>query len=681
MADLSEKVKPRILTRVFKGIVKGVIGLGLFTILFLAVGYLLVEAPRYDGFAVSPVLLDKDGEALYAGLSSDEEIAMPVSLGRMGETLPRIAVGVEDKRFYSHFGVDPLALARAVYQNVKNGRVISGASTITVQLVRLSKPRPRNFWSKLVEFLEAVKLERKLSKESILEIYLNRAPFGGNVRGVGAASAIYFGKKPAELTLGESAVLVALLRGPAIYRPDRWPERAKARRDLVLSVLRRKGLISQSDQDAASQERITGERFSPPRKAFHLAAYLLDPPESPRWRWGAPGYGGEPTSIDPALQDNLEKNLLLALNPFPNEVNGAGILVSNQTGLVLAYVGGVRNEGPTFHVDNARSRRSPGSTLKPFVYLAAFADGTLGPSEVLAEGEKESFDRSGESFNDPKAAPSAEDPLAVDQDLAASAAASNPAEGQASGPSGSGPSGSVDGPGSLYAPTIRVLRLIGQERALEVLKTMGLTIDADRDYGDSLAYGGLETSMLELAGAYATLAKGGVAVRPGFDPKGEYLGPRLFSEEAVWLINQSLSTDRGLESSGALLAFESGTSHNQTDAWLAVYDPGHTLVLWLGDPTGRGHSGLMEAAGLLEAGTKYMGELGQKTPWPDPPEGLERFGACPLTGDPVTPHCPGVKWAWRMKTLAKSLPCGLHGRPEGQGATLWPTGPLKFLGF
>jgi penicillin-binding protein 1C len=389
----------------------------------------------------------------------------------------------------------------------------------------------------MVEFFQALRLERELSKEEILEIYLNRAPFGGNIRGVGAAAAVYFGKKPADLSLGESAILVALLRGPSVYRPDRWPERAKARRDMVLEVLRGKGLIGDLEAERARLESVSDKRLSPPRKTPHLAAYLLPPADDARWRWGTPGFAGVSTAIDPLWQENLERRLELALKNAPEAVNGAGILVSNRSGLVLAYVGGVRTQGPTFYVDNVRSRRSPGSTLKPFIYLAAFADGSLGPASLLADSPANLSGQAPRNFDGVYRGP-----------VSASRALAE----------------------SLNVPAVRVLRLIGEKRALETLKTAGFTFPEGRVYGDSLVLGGLETSMLELAGAYATLARGGAAVKLRFDPNqdvedgedgeaeeadkagsepvmggevvrpeiepdmGDYLGARVFSEEAVW---------------------------------------------------------------------------------------------------------------------------------------------------
>ncbi|MDR1111469.1 MAG: penicillin-binding protein 1C [Deltaproteobacteria bacterium] len=625
------------------------LGLAILVALVFLAGFFLATPPRPDGFPVSPVLLDRDGRALFVGLSGDDELVIPTALADMGEYLPLVAVGVEDKRFYGHPGVDPLALARAVAQNLWARRVVSGASTITVQLVRLSEPRPRNAWSKLVEFFQALRLERELGKDEILELYLNRAPFGGNVRGVGAAAWAYFGKKPAELSLGESALLVALLRGPSVYRPDRWPDRARDRRDLVLSLLEGKGLIASEQGRRARLEPVGGPRVPPPREAPHLAARLLSRADGSRWRWGAPGFWGQPTTIDPASQENLERSLLMALAPFPGEVNGAGLLVDSRDGRVLAYVGGVRREGPAFMVDNLRSRRSPGSTLKPFVYLAAFGEGTLVPASLLADTPLDLQGQAPRNFDQVYRGP-----VPAGRALAE----------------------------SLNAPAVRVLRMVGEDKALAILRRAGIPAIPGRSYGDSLVLGGLEATAMELAGAYASLAAGGKAIRPSLDPGVSGQGPRLFSPEAVWLVNQSLA-DSGrlpLGLSGEGLAFKSGTSNDLRDAWLAIYDRSHTLVIWLGDPEGRGHEGLSGMSALAEAGFQFMRDLGRRAAWPGPPQGLERYMACPLSGEPASPFCPGARWAWRIKALARTHSCQIHRRRDGRLVTVWPKELARFMG-
>lgn len=360
----------------------------------LLASWLMIPAPKVDDFAVSPTLLDRRGRMFHARLSADGEWLLPTPLSEMGPWLPKVAVAIEDKRFRTHPGVDFLALSRAAAQNLYNRRVISGASTITVQVVRLSAVKKRTMFNKYVEFIQALKLERRLRKEEILEIYLNRAPFGGNLRGAEAAARGYFDKSARDLSLGESALLVALLRGPSLYRPDRKPALARQRRDLLLDRLVDRGIISEAESSAAKAEPIVGRRGfsrqSMPRRAWHFAeTALAEAGETKAWRWGgADRKYGLPTTLDLDLQDRLELRLSQGLSAFPRRVTGAGALMNNRDGAILAYVGNARwtdeTEGQNW-IDCARAPRSPGSALKPFIYLQAFADQGLTPASLLAD--------------------------------------------------------------------------------------------------------------------------------------------------------------------------------------------------------------------------------------------------------------------------------------------------------
>ncbi|MDR0355892.1 MAG: transglycosylase domain-containing protein [Deltaproteobacteria bacterium] len=648
--DLNKSALPGAARSFFKKALRFCLGGAALMVLSALVGYWLVEPPDPTNFNVSPVLRDNRGEPLHVGLSAQDEILIPMTLAQIGERLPAIAIAVEDKRFRRHPGVDVLAVMRAIAQNVKSRSVVSGASTITVQLVRLSRPRPRTVRSKLMEFLEAVKLEQRYSKDEILELYLNKAPFGGNLRGVGAASRAYFNKKPADLTLGECALLVALLRGPSVYRPDRWPQRAQVRRDKVLDNLYAHDQISLEARDLAKAELVSSDLQKPPRLARHLAMTALDVNGSPRWKWGQPGFMGQETTIDRQKQELLAGRLEMALKPFPQAVNGAGLVLSNADGRILAYVGGVRRTGEAHFVDNVRSRRSPGSTLKPFIYLAAFSDGSLSPASVLADTPLHLMGEAPRNFDGVYRGP-----------VSAAEALSS----------------------SLNAPAARVLRLVGEERALSYLKSAGLTIPNDvRVFGDSLVLGGMETTMLHLAGAYGALARGGLSLTPSLDPAASGEGSRIFGEEAVWLVNEALTDDKRLPPGlrGDRLAFKSGTSNGLRDAWLAIYEPNITMILWLGDPVGRAHRGLSGLSSLASAGVNLMRDFGSKAKWPDPPEGLEMFPACPISGEPVSPFCPGSRWSWRLAGFAKSHPCRLHVRRQGEIVTLWPKELARFMG-
>lgn len=624
-------------------------GAAAFLLLFFLAGYFLADPPDPGDFFVSPRVMDRRGGTLYASLTPEDELVVPCSLMEMGKVLPSVAVGVEDKRFYDHPGVDPLAVLRAAWQNLAGRRVVSGASTITVQLVRLSRPRERTFLSKVVEFFEALRLEREYTKDQILELYLNRAPFGGNLRGAGAASLAYFQKKPADLTLGESALLVALLRGPSVYRPDRWPERARARRDVVLGRLLGRGLITSEQYAAAAAEPVTPVVHRPPRLAPHLSMRLIAGEGRENFRWRGGLRFGVPTTIDPAVQLSLEKRLSDALRPMPRNINAAGLVLSNKNGHVLAYVGGLRAEGEGSFVDNVVSLRSPGSTLKPFVYLEAFASGALAPDSLLA-----------------------------DTPLSLGGEAPRNFDGTYRGPVSAGAALGR----SLNAPAVRVLRLVGEDRALEVLSEAGFEVPRLRSFGDSLVLGGLEVSLWSLAGAYGSLASGGTAVEPTLDPGRTGAGPRVFSEAASWLVNSSLVAEkrlpRGVSAPGA--AMKSGTSNGRRDAWMAAYDPARTAVLWLGDPAGRAEASLSGTASLAESAAGLMRDLGPSPPWPGPPVGVERYLSCPVSGEPAGPFCPGSKWSHRVAAGARTVPCGLHARRRGETVTLWPAELAPMMG-
>lgn len=646
----------------------------LFMALAAVVSWLAVPEPLVDDFAVSPTLLDRKGRLFHARLSADEEWLVPVPLPEMSPWLPKIAVAIEDKRFYRHWGVDLLALARAMRQNLTNFRVVSGASTISVQVVRLSAVKDRTLANKYVEFVQAFKLERRLDKNEILEIYLNRAPFGGNLRGVEAAARAYFDKSSKDLSLGESALLVALLRGPSIYRPDRKPEMARVRRDLILDRLQSQGLISREEAASAKMERVIGQkgfsRKSMPRRAWHLAEVILgEAGGSGSWRWGADGreYGLK-TALDLDLQDRLEFRLRRGLGGFPERVTGAAVIMENANGGILAYVGNARwqDEDSDLHwVDCARALRSPGSTLKPFIYLEAFVRLGLTPTTMLADTPLNLDGQAPRNFDEYYCGP-----------VSAETALSN----------------------SLNAPAVRVLRQLGQERALEVLERAGFTsLRNDRYFGDSLILGGCEVDMWQLLKAYGTLAALGLEVNPnwrlapaaGGQPDGGGADRRrIFPAGAAWLINECLKDDGRLPPTLRLkrenspvgeVAFKTGTSHGFRDAWLAAYTPRHTVVIWTGDPMGRPHQDLIALQALGPVLVPLIDDdLAVPIRWPNHPDEVEIYQACAVSGQPAGPYCPSGYPAFRLAAGARTKPCQIHILKGGQLETRWP---IELRGF
>ena len=631
---------------------------------FIALSLLIIPVPGARDFAVSPTLLDRHGNLYHARLSSDSEWLLPRPLSEMGQWLPKVAVAIEDKRFYDHPGVDPLALGRAILQNASQRRVVSGASTITVQVVRLSNVKDRTIWNKYVEFIGALKLSRVMDKDEVMEIYLNRAPFGGNLRGAEAAARYYFDKNARDLSLGESALLVALLRGPSLYRPDRRPHLARQRRDVILDMLAAKGVVTKEQAEAAKQEPVTGQRGHMARRVWHLSENIFAQAGGPEtWRWGYLGREyGLATSVDLPLQTVLEERLSHGLTAFPKRVTGAGAIMDNATGELLAYVGNARWTGDSkdSFVDCGLALRSPGSTLKPFIYLAAFQHKGLTPATILADTPLNLSGQAPRNFDRYYRGPVSTRSALAD---------------------------------SLNAPAVRVLRLTGLDTALETLRKAGFVnlTKAGSYYGDSLALGGCEVSLWQQLKGYGMLARQGLAVEPTWRKGANRSSARLFPAGAVWLVTESLKDNSRLpvglrlgsnnEPAGEM-AFKTGTSHGLRDAWLAAYTPSYTLALWAGDPEGKSHPDLTAIKALGPVLSPLAADLSSfaATRWPPrPPAGVEEYYACPISGQPAGPHCQGRIKAFRLAEGARTHPCRLHVMEGGRIVTVWPPELAGFM--
>lgn len=626
-------------------------------LLFLAVVFVITPSPMPDAlnWPVSPALLDKNGELFHVRLSRNEEFCLPVALEDMGKWLPLVATEVEDRRFYSHFGVDMLALLRAVVQNAKSRSVVSGASTITSQVIRLTYPRPRSLHSKLLEFVQAVKLERHLSKDDILELYLNRAPFGGPVRGVEAAARSYFGKRASELSLAESALLIGMLRGPSLYRPDKNPERTLERRNAILQRLEKRSAVPGKAVKIAYLEKLPPGRSAIPQRHRHYADIALRALPSGYWHRGS---SPVKTTLDPYLQNRFEARLKEALLPFPESVTSAGAIVDNTTGALVAYIGNTRFNlaARTNWVDCGTSPRSPGSTLKPFAYLLAMEQGDLLPSTLLADTPLSFAGMAPRNYDRKYRGP-----------VSAAVALAN----------------------SLNAPAVRVLRKTGGENVIQFMRALGFSLltRPAAHYGDSLVLGGCEVTLLQVAQAFSTLATLGVH-RPltpiASESAPERLGVRrIFSADAGYLIADSLSdmgriapvTAEAFRTQGRRIAFKTGTSYGLRDAWTAAYTPRHTVVVWLGNPEGLPHPmlvGLPVASPVAMNIIRDIPHTKKETAWYAPPAHLERFTACAFSGAPATPFCPTRHTAWRIRGTSRTVPCAIHAMREGTLQTILP---------
>src|SRR5437588_7267523 len=343
----------------------------------VAVAYLALPAPALERSRhLSGLVLARDGSILRGFLSADGKWRLTAIADSVDPLYRRMLLAAEDQRFATHPGIDALAVLRAFGQLASHGRIVSGASTLSMQVVRLLERRPRSLAAKAVEAAEALSLERHLAKNAILGLYLTLAPFGGNLEGVRAASLAYFGKEPRHLSPGEAALLVALPRSPERLRPDRHPDAARLARDAVLERMQAQGVISERILAEARAEPIPRHRWALPFHAPHLARAL---------RMAEPLAPVQRTTIDPILQRQIEVLLAREAAALDPQATLAALAVDNRAREILAYVGNADFAATQRHgaIDMARAVRSPGSALKPFIYAMAFDRLIIHPQTVL----------------------------------------------------------------------------------------------------------------------------------------------------------------------------------------------------------------------------------------------------------------------------------------------------------
>lgn len=624
--------------------------------------YVPFSLEQITGLDASPALYDKKGRLFHVRLSGDSEWILPIPLSEMGRWLPVIAVNVEDGRFYSHPGIDVLAILRAGVQNVFAGKVISGASTITSQVIRLAVSerefnseldriarRQRNLTTKVMEFIQALKLERVMTKDKILEFYLNRAPFGGNIRGVQAAAYIYFGKPASKLSPGEASLMIGMLKGPTLYRPDTRPIEARKRRDSVIKFLEERGVFSKSEAERAMLEELPRYKYAPPMRAFHFAEMLLgDRPQSAQ---NVP----IKTTLDIEIQTKLETLLRQVLSELPQNITLAVGIVENKTSSLVAWVGNARfgRGQPGSWVDCGRALRSPGSTLKPFAYLSAFDQGLLTPSSLLGDSPLAFSGRAPRNFD-----------LTYRGAVSVRVALSD----------------------SLNAPAVRVLRLAEPDRVLELMRAFGLRSlkESSAYYGDSLILGGCDVTLLQVLEAYTALANEGIYRSLALTQKdSDYnftAGNRLVSPAACWFVCDILD-NRGRLSAlmreslgqGWHVAFKTGTSYGLRDAWTAAWTPDYTVVVWAGNPDGTPWNELIGVKIAAPVALRILRNVSPASSWYSRPEGLALRKVCSLSGQPPTAACLATRMDWSIEGITQTLPCTIHVLKDGKKALAWPS--------
>ncbi|MFG6467250.1 penicillin-binding protein 1C [Roseateles sp. BYS87W] len=524
----------------------------------------------------SPTLtvLAADGTPLRAWPGDDGAQRHPTTPEAVSPHYLQALLHYEDRWFYVHPGVNPVALARAAWQWVRHGRIVSGGSTLTMQVARLVDERAagRSVPAKLRQIVRALQLELHLSKHEILALYLNLAPMGGPLEGVETASRAYLGKGAADLSQAEAALLVALPQSPTRLRPDRAVASAQAARDKVLTRMQTQGVWTAAEVADAKLERV----FAPPLRARWLAPLAAERLRQEARRQGKTEAVIQST-LDAGLQARLEQLLTDRLNSLPEAVSMAALVVDNRTLDVRGYVGSAdfTDARRGAHVDMVRAKRSPGSTLKPFLYAMALDEGLIHSESLLIDAPQNFGGYAPGNFQADFSGP-----VSVSEALQR----------------------------SLNVPAVDLLDRLGPERFAGRLRNAGvkLRMPANAAPNLSLILGGGSTTLEELVGAYTALARGGLAARPHLTPGAPLQETRLMSEGAAFIVREILENGgrpgNPFRESGQRVAWKTGTSFGFRDAWALGVTDRYTFGVWIGRPDGTpnpGHFGANSAAPLL----------------------------------------------------------------------------------
>jgi len=585
-------------------------------------GVSLGPLPLAQARQVSTTIVDRNGRLLRAYAMADGRWRLPVDAKVAVDPIYlKLLFDYEDRRFRSHAGVDPLALGRAALQLVTRGHIVSGGSTITMQLARLMEPRrERSVYAKLRQMVRALEIERRLNKDQILDLYLAMAPYGGNLEGIRAASIAYFGKEPKRLSLAESALLVALPQSPENRRLDRYPDAARMARDRVLDRMVEDGRVS--SEDAAQAKAVAVPRLRKPIP-------ILAPHSADRAIAAVKDVPVISLTLDSSLQKVLETlahDRAVALGP---DISVAIIAVDNESGDVLARVGSPDyfDDRRAGQVDMTRAVRSPGSTLKPFIYGLAFEDGFVHPESLIDDRPIRFGSYAPQDFD-----MTFQGTVPVRKALQL----------------------------SLNVPAIALLDRVGASRLSSRLKQAGakLVLPKDEVPGLAMGLGGVGVTLQDLAQLYSGLARLG-STRPLREIMGagddERDSLRLMDQVAAWQVgNVLIGTPPPENAPHNRIAFKTGTSYGYRDAWSVGFDGRMTIGVWVGRPDGAPVPGLVgrtAAAPILFDAFARTGKL--PAPLPKPPKGalmasnaklplpLRRFrplGELVRTGGEQAPH-------------------------------------------
>nr|WP_206684436.1 peptidoglycan glycosyltransferase PbpC [Pseudomonas kielensis] len=626
--------------RVWRGLLGSVVLL--VALVWLADRLWPLPLPQDD---LARVVLAEDGTPLWRFADANGVWRYPVQTSEVSPYYLDALLTYEDRWFYQHPGVNPLALGRAAWQNLSGGRVLSGGSTLSMQVARLLDPHPRTLLGKLRQLWRTAQLEWHLSKEQILNLYLNRAPFGGTLQGVAAASWAYLGKSPQHLTHAEAALLAVLPQAPSRLRPDRHPARAQVARDKVLRRLGEFAVWPQSAVDEALEEPLLLAPRLEPSLAPLLARRLNRPHSPPLIR----------TTLDANLQRRLEDLLLGWRARLPEHTSAAILVVEAHSMAVRAYLGSVDiNDTRRFgHVDMISALRSPGSTLKPFLYGMAMDAGLIHSESLLQDVPRRYGDYRPGNFS-----------MGFSGPVPASSALST----------------------SLNLPAVQLLEAYGPKRFAAEMRIGGmpLALPPLAEPNLSLILGGAGSRLEDLVSGYSAFARGGKSAPIRLQPDDELRERPLLSPGSAWIVRRILSgqarPDRDPRAElvqRPLLAWKTGTSYGFRDAWAIGVGPRYLIGIWIGRPDGTpvpGQFGLASAAPLMlqvhDVLINRDSQRGISAPVQPVPLNVGVAAICWPLGQPMSrtdPNCRRQRFAW---TLDGTTPPTLQAMDQPLGVGL-----------
>lgn len=605
----------------------------------------------------STVILDRDSKLLGAKIATDGQWRFP-DRATVPYKFAQCLIQFEDRQFYNHPGVNPVAIFRAVKQNISNNKVVSGGSTITMQVIRMSRKNPpRTIWQKAIEIAMATRLEATFSKEEIIALYASHAPFGSNVVGIDAAAWRFFGRSPEKLSWAESAALAVLPNAPSLIYPGKNQIRLKEKRDRLLQRLVEAGTIDQATCDLSIQEPLPGAPYPLPR----LTPHLLD---------RASKEGGNGEIIASTISIDLQERVNGIVDRHHNRLqqnqihNAAAIVIDVKTGEALAYVGNTTvpdgfnvtgtGEDHGYDVDVVNAPRSTGSILKPYLYCAMLSDGILLPNTLVADVPTDIAGYNPENFD-----------LHYDGVVPAHRALAR----------------------SLNVPAVKMLQQYRVERFHHLLNKIGLTTVTrpPDDYGLSLILGGAEGKLWDLAGAYASMAR----TLNRFNATGQYTKSDFhppyylqhsadtaqvaaftneksyFDASALWCTFEAMVevARPGEESSwtsyvsSRRIAWKTGTSFGFRDGWAIGVTPEYVVAVWVGNGSGEGRPGLIGINTAAPIMFDIFSVLAQGTWFKKPTKDMIQISVCKKSGFRALDICESeMQWVPASGVNTKACP-------------------------